>query len=42
VIIVWAVGHWFANREQHLGASVMRGRLVGALFLSAAVVLVFV
>ena len=42
VIIVWAVGHWFANREQHLGVSVMRGRLVGAVFLSAAVVMLFI
>ncbi len=42
VIAVWAVGHWFANREQEHGAKVLGGRLVGAGFLSAAVVLVFV
>lgn len=42
VIVVWTVGHWFANREQQLGAVVMRGRLIGAAFLSAAVVLVFI
>ena len=42
VVMVWAIGHWFANREQHLGSKVLQGRLIGAGFLSAAVVLVFV
>ncbi len=39
VIAVWAVGHWFANREQHLGAAVLRWRLAGAVLMLAAVVI---
>ena len=42
VVLVWAIGHWFANREHEHGAQVMGGRLIGAGFLCAAVVLVFV
>jgi len=41
VVAVWTVGHWFANREQHLGASVLRWRLAGALLMMLAIVLVF-
>jgi drug/metabolite transporter (DMT)-like permease len=37
VVAVWAVGHWFANREQHLGAAVLRWRLAGAVLMLAAV-----
>lgn len=37
---VWAIGHWFANREQHLGASVLRWRLAGAVLMMAAIALV--
>lgn len=40
VVAVWAIGHWFANREQHLGASVLRWRLAGALLMMAAIALV--
>lgn len=40
VVAVWAVGHWFANREQHLGAGVLRWRLAGAALMMAAIVLV--
>ena len=40
VVAVWAVGHWFANREQHLGASVLRWRLIGAVLMMAAITLV--
>lgn len=40
VVAVWVVGHWFANREQHLGASVLRWRLAGALLLLSAIALV--
>lgn len=40
VIAVWAVGHWFANREQHLGAGVLRWRLAGAVLMMAAIALV--
>ena len=42
VAAVWAIGHWFANREQHLGASVLRWRLVGAALMMAAIALVLV
>lgn len=40
VIAVWAVGHWFTNREQHLGARVLVWRLAGAILLMAAIVMV--
>ena len=40
VVGVWAVGHWFTNREQHLGARVLAWRLIGAILLLAAIVMV--
>jgi drug/metabolite transporter (DMT)-like permease len=40
VVAVWAIGHWFANREQHLGAGVLRWRLAGAVLMMAAITLV--
>jgi drug/metabolite transporter (DMT)-like permease len=40
VVGVWAVGHWFTNREQHLGARVLAWRLFGAILLMAAIVMV--
>lgn len=42
VVLVWAVGHWFANDEKHLTSRVFRGRLAGAALMLAAVVLVLV
>ncbi len=42
VVAVWALGHWFKNREQQLGASVLRWRLAGAVLMLAAIVLVLV
>ncbi len=42
VLGVWLIGHWFANDEQNLGAQVLRWRLVGALFMMAAIALVIV
>jgi len=42
VALVWLVGHWFANLEQHLGAVVLRWRLAGAALMMAAIVLVVV
>ena len=42
VVAVWAIGHWFKNREQHLGAAVLRWRLAGALLMLAAIALVLV
>ena len=40
VIAVWLIGHWFQNREQHLGAAVLRWRLAGATAMLAAIVLI--
>lgn len=40
VAMVWLVGHWFANQEQHLGKRVLRWRLLGAAMMLAAIVLV--
>ena len=42
VVAVWAVGHWFANREQQLGAEVLGWRLAGAVLMMVAIVLVLV
>jgi len=42
VIMVWAVGHWFANRESHVSPDVFRGRVMGAVCMTVAVALVFV
>jgi drug/metabolite transporter (DMT)-like permease len=42
VLAVWWLGHWFENREHERGTAVLRGRLIGALLLAAAVVLLFV
>lgn len=40
VLAVWMVGHWFQNDEQHLGVVVLRRRLIGAVLLLSAIVLV--
>ena len=40
VVGVWAVGHWFTNREQHLGARVLVWRFIGAVLLMAAILIV--
>lgn len=40
VVGVWLIGHWFSNREQHLGGRVLATRLAGALLLMAAIALV--
>jgi drug/metabolite transporter (DMT)-like permease len=40
VVGVWAIGHWFANREQHLGPRVLAWRFTGAILLMAAILLV--
>lgn len=42
VLLVWMVGHWFANLEQNLGPAVLRWRLAGALLMMSAIVLVVV
>jgi drug/metabolite transporter (DMT)-like permease len=38
VVLVWAVGHWFSNRENEVGRGVMVRRLAGALLLLSAIV----
>jgi drug/metabolite transporter (DMT)-like permease len=40
VVLVWAVGHWFGNRERDQGTAVLRSRLLGAALLLGAIVLV--
>ena len=40
VLLVWMIGHWFMNQEQHLGAKVLRWRLLGAALMLSAIVLV--
>lgn len=42
VVLVWVIGHWFMNAEQHLGPKVMRWRMAGALLMMSAIVLVVV
>ena len=42
VALVWLIGHWFSNDEQHLTPRVFRFRLVGAALMLAAIVLVLV
>ncbi len=42
VAAVWAIGHWFANTEQHLEPRVLRFRLAGAALMLGAVVLVLI
>jgi drug/metabolite transporter (DMT)-like permease len=42
VLAVWWVGGWFENTEHQLGGAVLHWRLLGALLLSAAMVIVFV
>ena len=39
-VAVCAIGHWFANREQQLGARVLAWRLIGAVLLMAAILMV--
>jgi drug/metabolite transporter (DMT)-like permease len=38
-LLVWFLGHWFANREREAGTEVMRYRLIGAGLMFAAIVL---
>lgn len=42
VAAVWAIGHWFHSQEQHLDPTVLRARLVGAVLMLAAIVLVLI
>lgn len=40
VLLVWLAGHWFHSREQHMGAGVLRWRLIGAVVMMSAIALV--
>ena len=40
VLLVWLIGHWFANEEKHLGGPVLRLRFIGATLMVAAIALV--
>jgi uncharacterized membrane protein len=40
ILLVWFIGHWFANRERERGSHVMRWRLAGAILLLGAIGLV--
>jgi drug/metabolite transporter (DMT)-like permease len=40
VLLVWAFGHWVGNTERSLGTAILTRRLVGAILLLAAIVLV--
>ncbi len=40
VVLVWLVGHWFANLEQGLGRRTLGWRLAGAVLMLGAIVLV--
>lgn len=40
VVLVWLAGHWFHSTEQHVGATVMRWRLAGAVVMMSAIALV--
>lgn len=42
VLLVWSIGHWFANEEKHLAGGVLGLRLLGAVLMVAAIVLVLV
>jgi drug/metabolite transporter (DMT)-like permease len=39
VLGVWLLGHWFHNREQGLGAAILRRRLLGAVLMTVALLL---
>jgi drug/metabolite transporter (DMT)-like permease len=38
--LVWCIGHWFMNQEQHLPPRILRWRLAGALLMMSAILLV--
>lgn len=40
VLAVWLVGHWFGNRERHLGGYVLAWRMVGATLMLLAILIV--
>ena len=40
VLLIWLGGHWFHSSEQHMGAAVLRSRLIGAVIMMSAIALV--
>ncbi len=42
VLLVWVVGHWFANTERQAGKSALLARLVGSLAMLVAIALVLI
>ncbi|MFZ5496280.1 MAG: EamA/RhaT family transporter [Verrucomicrobiota bacterium] len=42
IAAVWVIGHWFHSQEQHLAPAVLRARLVGAVLMLAAIVMVLI
>jgi drug/metabolite transporter (DMT)-like permease len=40
VVLVWVVGHWFGNEEGKLSGKVLRFRVIGAVLMLAAIMLV--
>jgi len=41
IALVWFVGHWFANFEKEVGPRTLLMRLVGAMLILSAIVLIF-
>ncbi len=39
VVLVWLIGHWFANQEKSQGAGVMMRRILGAILMTVAIIL---
>ncbi|NBO19997.1 MAG: hypothetical protein EBV03_12410 [Proteobacteria bacterium] len=40
VALVWLIGHWFANQEQHLGSRILRWRMLGAAMILTAIFMI--
>ena len=40
VVLVWMIGHWFGNTEHQLGSGILRWRLIGAILMLFAIILV--
>lgn len=41
VLLVWGLGHWFANTESHAGIGALTRRLIGAVLILAGIAMVF-
>lgn len=42
VLLIWSLGHWFKNNEKESGSAVMTQRLIGAILLFIAIILVII